>query len=321
MEQHGASPGDDYRTRPVFERYGLSELFTYARDNDRWIDEWVTSHQRSEARSNLAMQLDEIVHAEFSQQPHVTVYSERVYRPLNESRNKEHLIASTQVVPLQDDAAMLGEHTIEGTLHGFSVVPHGDSTELIAYIRRSEPIVYLRTGQYVPLWSVPVRDAAISFSEQLRQQRRAELRRELGGRVLAMEHEKQYEINDALRRMIDALGHAEESKTERICHAGQYMDFVLQTGVAPNELTDAMFDIVSFELNLRQGVSIETTAHRLVTTDQAVHSYRRGGGARFVNVKPELCVMGESLRRFAGLTFYSGDTVVQTGIRDIVSLE
>lgn len=319
MEQRGAFP-DGYRKRPAFEHYGPHDLFAYAKDKDTWISTWLAPKQQDDARSELAAQLEMITRTAFSEQPRVTVQSERVYKPLTESRNMEHLIASARAVPLQDDAWLFGEHTLEGALFGFSVAPHGESTELIAYIRQQEPVVHLRTGRYVPLWSVPVSEATITFSEQLQQQRRMDVRRELGGRVLALHHESRDEVNSLLRHVLEEIDRSDRSKIERLHSADYYLSSLLQKENIPDELVDAVLDMLSFELELRKGVSIEASAHRVVTTNQVTRSYIRGSGGRFRNVTPEFCVMGESRGRFLGLTFLDGEAVVQTGINDIVDI-
>lgn len=313
MENRGH---EDHVRRPELDRTEPSEVFTYARDMQRWYRNRMSDRHLSDALDHLANELDDHVSQLFDAGPELEVQASTLHGPQLMRINGDNYQINSSPSDLEGDAALLGLHTVTGKLYGFHHAKVDDVSQLCVYVQRDEKPVKLRAGIYMPLWSVPVEGAEIHFA----QEKETELLRKLGGFVTALTNERSIPVNAILKELLGVLDNSRLTVVDRLRQSETMLVTLLHEEGLSEYFSDTALDIISHKLQLGVPLSVHASSHRIVTSTPSVKSFNRGGEKEFHGVVPQLEMMGESINRSLGLFFYNEDKAVQVPVRTIKAI-
>lgn len=308
MENHGH---EDHVRRPELDRTEPSEVFTYARDMQRWYRSRMSDRHLTDALDHLANELDDHVSQLFDSGPEMEVQASTLHGPRLVHINDDTYQVNSHPSDLDGDAALLGSHVITGKLYGFHHAKVEGVSQLCVYVQRDEKPVKLRAGIYMPLWSVPIEGAEIHFSHE----KETELLRKLGGFVTALANEQSISVNETLKTLLATLDNSRLTVVDRLRQSETILATLLREEQPSEQFSDTVLDIISYKLQLGTLHSVHALSHRIITSTQSVKSFNRGGEKEFHGVTPQLAMIGESINRSLALLFHDGDNAVQVPVR------
>lgn len=300
--------------RPEFDRNDPSGLFVYARDKARYLRFIVSTHELPAAIEHLADELEGHMSMVFETLPSVTIESNDVYytkdiRPLGEGRTID-----VGPLPFTGDAELLKIHAITGHLYGFHM---GDQGDIRAHVSLNERAYKMMGGVYTPLLSVGVETSDIKLTQTIAASELERIGNEI--KMLLEQHSKATSA-DVLELL--QLASAPESATAKKLHnISPVIARIARQPDASPQLIDALFEYIRYRLRLSLPHGISATSYREVITTDPIPAYRpRKEPKHFVDVVPELGLIGESANRSLGLLFISDEKAVQIPVQYITSI-
>lgn len=308
------SESQEWARRPEFDHDYPAKIFEYAKLKLAWIHDRVNQAQWPEAVDHLAEELEYHVTDAFDRLPDITVTAEDVMYTKRIDIQADKIFVQVAPVPLEGDAALYGEHTIQGRLFGFYCDPDG---ELRVYVSIGDLPRQLPGGIYTPLLSVSLEDAEIRLSEVSVAEKRDELKTYIA--------EQSHGYSQETRTLITVLYDIVDQKQCGVILSLQscsplIADIARQKEVSP-QTVDALLELVNLSLDLGGMHTIQASSYREVITVRPIPSYKaQAGPVEFTNVSPELGLIGETASRGLGLFFIHNDSAVQIPVQYITKM-
>lgn len=302
--------------RPELDRNDPSQLFTYATQAQRWIHERVSEDLHAERIDSLIETLDTFVHEKFAEMPELRVQATDVVHTKGFAEVQPGIYRiDAEQLPFDVDAQLLGEHTIEGTLHGFH---RGANSELRMYVARSEVSQKLKSGIFTPLLSIAVQESAIHYKSDEREREISESKALLQARLA--EYDDQ-EIVSLVDRIENYVHDSRTTIASRLHGCSSLVAEIARMSSMDEKLIDAVLDYIRETLDLTSPHDIHTSAHRVHISDHPIRSHQRGGAALFENVTPQLGLMGESANRTLGLFISNEEKSISISVEFVTVIQ
>lgn len=304
------SEAGEYRRRPELNPKQPSQLFSYAKEMQRYLKERVSEHQLPESIDYVVEDLENVI-SQFPSLPELTIVSRDVYETTRLIQSKDGVyIIKTGPKPLDGDAALYGEHSFIGTLYGFH---RGVNNDLRAYVSKNETQQMLMGGIYTPLLSVGIEDSEIELTNISAQEQLDER----GHYVSTLLSEYDDVVSDYMRQIIEVLNSTHDPIVARLQHVSPLLVQAAQHKETSQQFVDAVTDIIMLKLGLNVPQDIHTRQHRVVITEKPIPSYKLEELGMFTNITPQLGLLGESAKRELGLFFLQDERAIQVPVKNI----
>lgn len=309
------SESAEFHQRPELDRNEPAKLFLYAKEKQRWIQRHVSDHRLREEIDYLANELERYVSESFDTLPELTITSSDVYYTKEVSgQGTRHAIESGPL-PLDTDAELFGEHTINGVLFGFH---RGTDQDLRAYVSLGEGIYQYMGGIYTPLLSVGVEKSVIQLTEYTVAEELQTLTTYIDEQLPTLSDDSQ----KLTRHYRDTLDSRQKSSVTKLHEGSIFLTKLAQDPDVASNTMDALMEMAKLQLHLYDPQDIQTQMHRVVISHSPVSGYKQKTGPTFF---PEvegiqLGMIGETVKKSLGLFFIYNDQAVEIPVEYITNI-
>lgn len=308
------TPGNpDFTPKPELDRKNPAEIFSYAREKQRWYKKRVSNDRMVYAVDGLVEELENYISSAYDSMPEIIAVGKDVSSTHNISRNGPNIIIENGPMPLEGDAALYEEHEIRGTLYGFH---QGDKGDLRVYISTGEePRAYMG-GIITPLVSVAVESTDIKLAEISVAEKIEELEITIAEQLSVYSSE----VTDAVNNLVNTINDSSGSTVNKLQRTSSIIAGIARHPDTSISFVDTIMELVRTRLHLDSPHDIRTTAYRAVISVNPVSSYKAQGAEEFIGVIPELGLIGETANKGLGLFFLNGETPIQIPVQYITAM-
>jgi hypothetical protein len=301
--------------RPELDPQRPAKLFSYAAKKQQWIRERMSEHQIPDAIDYLAEELEAYATNVFmGGAPELAITSRDVYYTREINGQGSARLIEMSPLPLNGDAELYGEHTIQGRLYGFH---RGEGNDIRTYVEIGDGVRQFMGGVYTPLLSVGVEGSEIRLAEYSTIEKLEELGEYINEQLKHYTSGSKMLVAELLR----GLNEKKEVAVKRLHDSSPVIAGIARQEEVTPQFIEALMEIIKLKLKLDTPHDIQTTLYREVITEWPTASYKaQKGPVTFNDIVPQLDLIGESANKGLGLFFLNNDKAVQIPVQYITSI-
>lgn len=314
MEKLEFSGQDD---RPELDLHKPGELFSAAKALERRIRRKIKPEDQNRAIDHLVNNLETFISEVFDGElPEIVAQGDDVSYLVNTSEVEvgEYRLRTSRL-PLRGDAALYGEHVLEGVLYNFH---RGVKDDLRIFMSRQEESIITPGGLITPMYSVGVATSEVTLATDKKQERLNEPRKYINEHLLHYGEQASKDIN----ALMNVLGNSEANMKDRLLEVSAIVAKIERQSKPTPQFIDSLLEVIWITLDLNAPQDLQVKQRRVFYTDHVTHAYKLEGAAILPSVSTQLALIGSFDDRMLNLHFLDRDQrTIHVPVRDIVFIQ
>lgn len=304
-----------WKPKPEYDSHTPELLFSYAAEKEQWLKRRVNAEQLPDAIDGLANDLTEHVLHSFDSLPYITVESKDIWQTRNVSKEPGELHIRFNQKPLDGDAELFGEHTVQGMFDSFHV---GNDGELRVNIQSAQDDILVQGFHGRPLYSVRVENSKIQFAEFVAQERLAAVSLDIAEKVRGGMPERTAQLVEHFIKELDQPAVITELKLQK---SALLLGAINRQTAGSPQLLDSLLEMLKLKLRLDVPLDIKVNNFRNVVKQDGVEGHTAGEGPKvFEAVVPILGFTGDGDARGLALFIVDSDRAVRIPVYSIAQI-